>query len=252
MPTYRVVVEYDGSAFSGLQVQSDARTVAGELERALSTLFDEPLKITAAGRTDTGVHATGQVISFASARVFPIDRLAYALNATSPEDVSARYADIVPDGFSARHDALARSYVYRILNRPFPSAARRRTAHHVWRPLDLDRARRAAEALIGDHDFASFCGVRPERGGTVRTVHTVDLRSAGTCVTLRIAGAGFLHRMVRVVTGTLIEIAAGLRPEDDIPRILAALDRRQAGYTAPACGLTLVGVRYPGFDSELV
>ncbi len=111
------------------------RTVAGELENALSTLFDEPVKITAAGRTDAGVHATGQVISFASERVFPIDRLAYALNANVPDDLSARDAAIVADGFSARFDALARTYVYRILNRPLPSAVTARYAHHVWQPI---------------------------------------------------------------------------------------------------------------------
>ena len=250
MPTYRVVVEYDGTAFAGLQFQPAARTVAGELERALATLFGEPLKIAAAGRTDAGVHATGQVVSFGSARAFPVERLAYALNATLPPDLSARDAAIVPDGFSARFDALARTYVYRILNRPFPSAFSRRTAHHVWRPMDLDRARRAAADLVGEHDFAAFCGVRPEHGGTVRTVHALDLRAAGSCVELWIAGAGFLHRMVRIVTGTLVEIATGRRAADDVPRILATGDRRQAGYTAPACGLTLTGVRYPDFDSE--
>jgi tRNA pseudouridine38-40 synthase len=227
VPTYRVVVEYDGTGFAGLQFQPAARTVAGELERALSTLFDEPLKVAAAGRTDAGVHATGQVISFASVRDFPVDRLAYALNANLPPDLSTRDAARVADGFSARFDALGRTYVYRILNRPFPSAPSRRRAHHVWRPLDLDRAARAAAELVGDHDFAAFCGVRPEHGGTVRTIHALELSSAGSRVELRIVGAGFLHR------------------------ILASLDRREAGYTAPACGLTLVGVRYPGFDSEL-
>jgi tRNA pseudouridine38-40 synthase len=233
-----------------LQFQPAQRTVAGELENALATLFDERLKITAAGRTDAGVHATGQVISFASERVFPIGRLAYALNANLPSDLSARYADVVPDGFSARFDATARAYVYRILNRPMPSAVAARFAHHVWQPIDVDLMRRAATDLIGEHDFAAFCGVRPERGGTVRVVHAIDVRSAGDTVELRVEGGGFLHRMVRNIVGTLVEIASGRRRVDDIPRILASGDRRDAGYTAPACGLTLVGVRYPDFDAE--
>jgi len=208
------------------------------------------VKIVAAGRTDAGVHATGQVVSFASAREFPVDRLPYALNAALPADLSARDGAIVADGFSARFDALARTYVYRILNRPFPSAVAARFAHHVWRPIDIEAARRAAADLVGEHDFAAFCGVRPEHGGTVRTVHAVELRAQDGFVEVRIAGAGFLHRMVRIIVGTLAEIATERRPATDVPRILASGDRREAGYTAPACGLTLVGVRYPDFDSE--
>ncbi len=227
------------------------RTVAGELETALSALFAEPIKIVAAGRTDAGVHATGQVISFTSERAFPVDRLPFALNAALPPDLSARDAALVADGFSARFDARERVYVYRILNRPFPSAFHARFAHHVWRPIDLELVRRAAAGLVGQHDFASFCGVRPENDGTtVRTVHGVELSRRGEFVEVRIAGLGFLHRMVRIIVGTLVEVGTGRRPADDVPRILAAGDRRQAGYTAPACGLALVGVRYPGFDSE--
>jgi len=198
------------------------------------------------------VHATGQVISFASARNFPVDRLPYALNAALPADLSARDAALVADGFSARFDALARTYVYRILNRPLPSAVAARFAHHVWRPMDIAAAQRAASDVVGEHDFAAFCGVRPEHGGTIRTVHAVELRREGSFVDIRVTGAGFLHRMVRIMVGTLVEIATERRAPDDIPRILTTGDRREAGYTAPACGLTLVGVRYAEFDSESV
>ena len=251
MPTYRVVVEYDGTLFHGLQFQPDERTVAGELQRALGVLFAEPIRISAAGRTDAGVHATGQVISFVSERTFPIERLALALNANLPPDCSARYAGIAPDGFSARFDAIERIYRYRIVNRPFPSALRRAVAHHVHRPIDLDTMRAAARDLIGQHDFIAFCGVLPELGGTIRTVHAIEVARDGDEVTLRIAGQGFLHRMVRISVGTLIEIATGRRAPDDIPAILASRDRRRAGYTAPAAGLCLAGVRYPDFDSEV-
>jgi tRNA pseudouridine38-40 synthase len=250
LPTYRVVIEYDGTEFAGLQFQPAERTVAGEVERALGSLFSENLKISAAGRTDAGVHASGQVISFTSAKLFPDGRLALALNAVLPPDLSARDAAVVADGFSARFDALERTYVYRILNRQLPSALIRRYVHHVWQPIDVELMRRAARDLVGTHDFTAFCGVRPERGGTVRTVHALDLRRDGDRVELRISGASFLHRMVRIATGTLIEIATGRREPDDIPAILASGDRRRAGYTVPACGLTLAGVRYPGFDSE--
>ena len=250
MPTYRAVVEYDGTNFSGLQFQTEVRTVAGEFERVLSALFDEPLKIGAAGRTDAGVHASGQVISFKSERDFPIERLALALNGNLPPDVSVRSADIVPDTFSARFDAEARIYEYRILNRPMPSALDRRFAHHVHRPIDLDLARAAAAGLLGEHDFVAFCAILPEHGGTVRAIHSIGLDRVGDRIVVRITGGGFLHRMVRIVVGTLIEIATGRRDPDDVRAILASGDRKRAGYTAPACGLTLVGVRYPGFDSE--
>jgi tRNA pseudouridine38-40 synthase len=250
VPTYRAVVEYDGTNFHGLQFQSNVRTVAGELERVLSALFAEPIAISAAGRTDTGVHASGQVISFRTTRTFARDRLALALNGNLPHDVSVRHAAVVDDGFSARFDAEARSYEYRIVNRPMPSALERRFAHHVHRPLNLDLARQASAALLGQHDFVAFCGVLPERGGTVRQIHSIDITRNSDRVLLRLTGSGFLHRQVRITVGTLVEIAAGRRDPDDIPAILASKDRRRAGYTAPACGLTLAGVCYPGFDSE--
>lgn len=250
MPTYRAVVEYDGTNFCGLQFQPELRTIAGELERVLSMLFAEPVKISAAGRTDAGVHASGQVISFTSERVFPHGRLALALNGHLARDVSVRHAAIVPDGFSARFDAVARTYEYRIINRPMPSALERRFAHHVHRAFDVDLARGAAHSLIGEHDFVAFCSVLPERGGTIRQIHAVDVERSGDRVLLRISGSGFLHRMVRITVGTLVEIATGRRDPNDIPDIIASKDRKRAGYTAPAEGLCLVGVRYPGFDSE--
>jgi tRNA pseudouridine38-40 synthase len=250
VPTYRAVVEYDGTDFCGLQFQPNVRTVAGELERVLSALFSAPIKIGSAGRTDAGVHASGQVISFRSERSFPEGRLALALNGNLPNDVSVRWAGLAPEGFSARFDAVARVYEYRIINRPMPSAFERRFAHHVHRPVDVELARAAAAGLIGTHDFVAFCGIAPEHGGTVRTVHSVEIDRSRDRIVLRIAGQGFLHRMVRITVGTLMEIATGRRDPDDIPAILASLDRRRAGYTAPAEGLCLVGVQYPGFDSE--
>ncbi len=196
------------------------------------------------------MHASGQVVSFASERVFPIERLLPALNGNLPDDLRAVEAAIVRDGFSARFDALARIYEYRILNRPAPSALLRRVAHHVFHPIDLDLMRAAARDLIGQHDFVAFCGVLPENGGTVRTVHAVEIAARGEDLRVRIEGQGFLHRMVRISIGTLVEIATGRRAADDIPAIIASRDRRRAGYTAPAQGLTLIGVRYADFCSE--
>ena len=247
---YRVVVEYDGTGFCGFQYQPRERTIAGELEAALSRLFDSPIKIAGAGRTDAGVHATGQVVSFAAHAAFPVDKLAIALNSALPPDITARDAAYAPERFSARLSAIERRYTYVVLNRPEPSAVVRRYAHFEYHALDAERMRRAACDLVGTHDFASFCGVLPEHGGTVRTLHALELESSGDLLTVHLRANGFLHRMVRIAVGTLLEIASGRRPADAIPAILAARDRRAAGLTAPPQGLFLTGVRYADFTSE--
>jgi tRNA pseudouridine38-40 synthase len=248
--TYRVVVEYDGTDFCGFQFQPGLRTIAGELESALSRLFDRPIKVTAAGRTDAGVHASGQVISFVSHDAFPIDKLSIALNTALPADLSARDAARVEAGFSARASATERRYTYTIVNRRDPSAVLRRFAHHEYRALDLERMRIAAAPLIGQHDFVTFCGALPERGGTVRTVRAIAIEADGEIVRVHVAGLGFLHRMVRIITGTLLDVGAGRREPKDVATMLAACDRRVAGPTAPAQGLSLVEVLYPGFTSR--
>lgn len=207
------------------------------------------MKVTGAGRTDAGVHATGQVVSFSSERAFPAERLAIALNSVLPADLSVREAAHCVAQFSARFSARARTYEYVLQNRPMRSAVSARYAYHVYRPLDRGLLERAAGDLVGEHDFASFCGVAPESGGTVRTVRSVEIDGARDFLRIRIVGDGFLHRMVRNCVGTLVEIAAGEREPGSIPRILAARDRRAAGRTAPACGLFLCGVQYEGFDS---
>jgi tRNA pseudouridine38-40 synthase len=249
VPTYRLVVEYDGSAFHGLQFQPELRTVAGALEAALARLFHQPVKITAAGRTDAGVHATGQVVSFCAERAFPVERLALVLNANLSADVVVRDAALVPDGFSARFGALERVYDYLILNRGFPSAVWRARAWHVPRPIDDARFLAAAEPLLGEHDFVTFCGELPDRGGTVREVRSIALARRDDLLRITVRGNAFLHRMVRVMVGTLVVCATG-RNEVEFARLaLDARDRTAAGPTAPAHGLYLAGVRYEGFDS---
>ncbi|MEO7038745.1 MAG: tRNA pseudouridine(38-40) synthase TruA [Candidatus Elarobacter sp.] len=249
VPTYRLVIEYDGSAFHGLQYQPDLRTVAGALEEALSRIFHGPVKIAAAGRTDTGVHATGQVVAFRSERVFPIERLRLAINGNTPHDLVVRDAAVVADDFSPRFDARERVYEYLVLNRPFPSAVWRARAWHVARPIDEGLFRVAAAALQGEHDFVAFCGELPERGGTIRTVHAIDLVRSDDLLRVTIRGNGFLHRMVRVMAGTLVACATGYREVDFAARALASRDRKQAGPTAPAHGLYFAGVRYDDLDT---
>jgi tRNA pseudouridine38-40 synthase len=249
--TIRFAVEYDGTDFRGFQWQPSVRTVAGTLEAVLSSFLNEPVKITGAGRTDTGVHATGQVVSFSTDRRFPFERLAIALNSSLPSDLTVRDVAIVDENFSARFSARERAYVYTILNRAQPSALLRRYAYHVWQPLDVEAMRRAAIHLVGKRDYRSFCATLPENGITVRTVRLLTVESHGNVIRVEIAADGFLHRMVRTIVGTLVECGMGRRNPDDVPKILDARERNAAGLTAPPNGLYLVGVRYEdGYDSH--
>jgi tRNA pseudouridine38-40 synthase len=244
VPTYRLVVEYDGSGFHGLQFQPDLRTVAGELEASLTRIFHEPVAIAAAGRTDTGVHATAQVIAFSAAREFPIERLARALNGNTPPDLIVHEAALVADDFSPRFDARERRYEYLIINRSAPSALWRTRAWHVPYPIDLDGLAAAAAPLVGSHDFVAFCGEAPERGGTVRELFAIEATRDGDFVRVSVRGSGFLHRMVRIIVGSLVDAATGYRPIAFVGEALAARDRTLAGTTAPPHGLYFAGARF--------
>jgi tRNA pseudouridine38-40 synthase len=216
-------------------------------------LFDEPVKIAAAGRTDSGVHACGQVVSFSTARPFPFERLGAALNSLLPKDVGVRDAAVVGAPFSARFSAVERTYVYAILNRGERSPLLARYAYHVWRSLDVRAMHAAAAELLGEHDFRSFCGVLPENGVTVRCVRRLVVEETrGALIRVEIAANGFLHRMVRTIVGTLVECGTGRRAAPDLRAALASRDRSAAGPTAPPNGLYLAGVRYDdGYDSYM-
>lgn len=205
--------------------------------------------MTGAGRTDTGVHASGQVVSFTTTRSFPFERLAIAANSTLPSDVSVRDACVVGGSFSARFSARERTYVYAILHRKDRSALLAHRAYHVYGELEVERMREAASLLVGEHDFRSFCGTLPDGGITVRTVQSLAVDAFGEFVRIRITADGFLHRMVRTIVGTLVECGLGRREPAAMPRILALRARAAAGLTAPAQGLYLAGVRYDDFDS---
>ncbi len=213
-------------------------------------MMNEPVKISGAGRTDTGVHASGQVVSFATARPFPFHRLAIALNSSLPHDLSVRDVTIVPPTFSARFSACERTYVYAILNQRDRAALLAHRAYHVYAGLDVERMRDAAQHLLGEHDFRSFCGVLPESGPTIRTVKSLTIEEHRPYLRIQISADGFLHRMVRTIVGTLIECGAGRREPDRMPQVLQARERAAAGLTAPARGLYLAGVTYTdGYDS---
>ena len=219
------------------------------MEAALERLFGERIKVTGAGRTDGGVHASGQVVSFSTDRSFPLERLALALNALLPPDCSVREVAEVGSDFSARFSARQRTYVYAILNRPQRSALLARYAYHVTRPLDVSAMRTAAAPLVGEHDFRSFCAFAAAGTPTVRTITRLEIERRNELIRMEIAADGFLHHMVRSIAGTLVECGRGRRSPEELPVILAAGDRTMAGPTSPALGLCLAGVRYDDYDS---
>jgi tRNA pseudouridine38-40 synthase len=247
--TFRGVVEYDGTDFSGWQVQPGRRTVEGVLEAALADLLGAAVPVLAAGRTDAGVHAAGQGISFRAATALAPERLAAAVNARLPGDVRVLDLAAAAPDFHATHGARGKVYRYTLLCRREPSPLHRRTAWHVRAPLDPARLRRAAAALVGTHDFAAFRtnpGPAAAGGSTVRTLRSVRVRRAGDLVLLDFEGDGFLHHQVRNMAGTLVRAATGAWPVARVAAALASRDRRLAGPCAPAHALCLVSVAYGG------
>jgi tRNA pseudouridine38-40 synthase len=243
--TIAMVVEYDGTGYHGMQRQSEQPTIAGELERALSTLFGHDVRIVAAGRTDAGVHAVGQVISCVTTSGFDLRRLPVAASAMlRPAGIAVVRAVERDAGFSARRHALARTYRYRILNRTAPSPLNAHRAFHVRAPLDVPAMRAGGERLVGEHDFAAFCATPPSRGGFVRTVTALSVDRAGDLVEVWVTADSFLHQMVRIITGTLVDVGRGKIDERHVGEVLTARRRDLAGITAPAHGLYLERVHY--------
>jgi tRNA pseudouridine38-40 synthase len=242
----KVTIDYDGTDFSGFQKQPGRRTVQGELEFALGELFGEPIKVIGAGRTDAGVHATGQVISFLAGGTIPVDRICPAMNGALARDVRAKRAEAVADGFHARYSAKSRTYVYVVLNREMPSALLGRYTWRIGDPLDLADMRSASRPIIGVQDFASF-GMPDRTGGsTIRQVFECRISRRRDLVLVRIRANAYLRGMARAIVGSLVEIGQRRRPAEGIAEILAALDRQAVRVTAPPQGLFLTRVEYQG------
>jgi tRNA pseudouridine38-40 synthase len=252
MATFKLTLEYDGRAFAGWQSQREReRTVQGELLRALGEIAAGPVRLMGAGRTDAGVHAEGQVASVTLETRLDGETLRRALNAKLPEDIAVLAAEPRPDGFDARRDALAKRYRYEIWNGALPSPLRAPRSWQVREPLDPVRLRSAASLLLGTHDFASFRGAGSAVKTSVRTLQRIDVDGeAGAALRLGFEGDGFLRHMVRNLVGTLVEVGAGRRAPEWVSEVLAACDRTAAGRTAPAHGLVLEWVRYPGDAGE--
>jgi tRNA pseudouridine38-40 synthase len=244
--TFRLTLEYDGAGFEGWQIQPEGRrTVQGALEAALARVLGRRVRVVSSSRTDSGVHAEGLVASLRAETALEPDRLRRALNGVLPTDVAVLDAALAPDGFHARHDALSKLYRYRIWNGRSRSPLRARRSLCLQHPLDLAAMGRAARDLAGTHDFAAFQAAGSEVGSSERTLLRLDLEGApGAQVDLYFEGTGFLRHMVRILSGTLIQVGRGRRDPEGMPALLASRDRRRAGPTAPAHPLSLVRVTY--------
>lgn len=271
-----LTVAFDGTNYSGWQIQPNKETIEGVLNRELSRLLNEEIKVIGASRTDSGVHAEGAVCVFDTESKIPGDKFSYAINQTLPEDIRIRNSKEVDITFHPRRVNSRKTYRYRIRHDEFPNPLDARYSYHVYTKLDIEAMRRACEFIKGKHDFKSFCSVHTDVDTTVRTVYDVHIdvtpdkkllqmsglmKSAGESGAMRsggesaagrirpeiidiyVTGNGFLYNMVRIIAGTLIEVGQGKIKPEEIPAIIEACDREKAGPTAPAKGLTLIGYR---------
>lgn len=244
MKRVKLTVAYDGTNYYGWQVQPNGITVQEALNQCLSEFSGENIETIGASRTDAGVHALGNVAVFDTEMRMPGDKFSFALNQRLPEDIRIQKSEEVDANFHPRYVKSQKTYEYRILNCRFPIPTERFYSHFTYIPLDVDKMKEAASYLIGEHDFKSFCGTGAQVKTTVRTVKEIQIEKSGDRITIRITGEGFLYNMVRIIAGTLMDIGGGLYPPEKMKEILEAKDRKKAGPTAPARGLTLMKIQY--------
>ena len=245
MRRVRLFVAYDGTEYCGGQDQPNGITVEEVLNRELGRLTGEDIHIIGASRTDSGVHALMNVAVFDTASSIPPERMAYALNKRMPEDIVITKSDEVGADWHPRYqDNVRKTYEYHIYNAPVLNPLKRKYSAFVSFPMDVEKMRRGAAYLVGEHDFVSFCNVRTNVSDTVRTVEDVTVTEDGADIVIRITGNGFLYNMVRIIAGTLIRVGRGFYEPEKVREILEEKKRTAAGVTAPACGLVLVEIEY--------
>ena len=256
MKRIKLVVAYDGTNYNGWQAQPMGTTVEGMLNRALTELTGEQIEVIGASRTDEGVHSMGNIAVFDTYARIPAEKFSFALNQRLPEDIVVQDSCEVPLGFHPRRCESKKTYVYKILNRQFPRPLNRYDTYFCYYKLNLEKMQNAAEYLVGTHDFKSFCSVHTQAATTVRTIYRLEVSRQDEVVCIRVTGSGFLYNMVRIIAGTLLQVGKGEREPKDMLSILEAVDRKAAGPTAPAHGLTMVGIEFndevfdEAFDEE--
>ncbi len=244
MKRVRLIISYDGTNYCGWQIQINGITVEEVINRELSSLLGEKISVIGASRTDSGVHAMGNVAVFDTETKIPAEKISFALNQRLPDDIRIQKSEEVSEDFHPRYCDSTKTYEYKILNRRFPDPLLRLYTHFVYMPLDVELMKRGAEYLVGEHDFASFCSAGSQVKTTVRTVYTLDVKEENDVISIRISGNGFLYNMVRIIVGTLLKVGLCIYPPEHVKEILEAKDRYAAGPKAPARGLTLIGIDY--------
>ncbi|MBR4026624.1 MAG: tRNA pseudouridine(38-40) synthase TruA [Lachnospiraceae bacterium] len=244
MKRIKLIVAYDGTNYSGWQLQKNAVTIEQKLNEALSDLLKERIVVTGASRTDAGVHSLGNVCVFDTDSRIPAEKISFALNARLPEDIVVQDSCEVDANFHPRAGKSQKTYEYRILNTKFRNPTRRLDTYFYHHALDIEAMQKAAVFLEGEHDFKSFCSVNTQAETTIRTIYRCTVEKEDNIIKIRVTGNGFLYNMVRIIAGTLIDVGAGKIAPEDIPIILEKTDRTVAGPTAPAHGLTMIGIEY--------
>ena len=251
MKRIKLVVAYEGTNYCGWQVQPSGVTIEGVLNHTLSQLLGEEIKVTGASRTDSGVHSLGNVAVFDTGTRIPPEKICYALNQRLPADIAVQSSCEVPRDFHPRRCYSEKTYEDRILNRKIPIPTLRRDTYFYYRPLDAAKMQQAAAYVVGRHDFKSFCSIRASVEDTVREILSCTVaKPQEGILTIRVTGTGFLYNMVRILAGTLILVGIGELEPEALPGILEKRDRSAAGPTAPAHGLTMIGIRYVSSETD--
>ncbi len=240
----KLVIAYDGTNYCGWQIQDNGITIEEVLNRELSALLKEDIKVIGASRTDSGVHALGNVAVFDTETRIPAEKISFALNQRLPDDIRIQESCQVADDFHPRFCDTIKTYEYSIWNSRFPNPMVRLYSKFVYYNIDVEKMQRAADYLVGEHDFKSFCSTRTQVENTVRTVTEISFRKEGNMIIMKICGTGFLYNMVRIIMGTLLKCGMGMYEPEHVKEILEACDRAKAGPKAEACGLKLVGIEY--------
>ena len=240
----KLVVAYEGTNYCGWQIQPNGITIEQVLNETLSSLLGEEITVTGASRTDAGVHSLGNVAVFETHTKMPAEKISFALNQRLPEDIVVQESCQVPEDFHPRFSKSRKTYEYRILNCRFRQPLERRTSYFYHYPLDVSAMQKAAAYLVGEHDFTSFASVHAQTNTYVRMIYALDVVREGDMIRIRVQGNGYLYNMVRIIAGTLIQVGAGIKKPEDMESILAGKDRELAGPTAPAHGLTMIGLEY--------